>query len=766
MSDEPNSGGTMQNVIPFLFLFILLAYSSIAGQIASWDFMGMNNVATAAATTYNPNLNSSNLITRGTDASSSTGVNSFRTKGFKNDGISISNGDYFQVTLSVTTGFQLSLSSIDASFNGTATFYADPGVTSQFAYSLDGSKFILIGSPITSTSLVMNRVSLSSIPDLQNLPSGKIITIRYYASGQTATGGWGFYSSSAGSNGLSIGGTIESISAEKSSSSDIITFPGYSYTQNIDYKNYQASNIIYDSNSLEVAKFIIRDGGNSNDQDSFGTTLTSITFSIANYSNIKRIAIYDGTTEVGNETNCTQLTEIDGLYLTAPDGGTKVFSVRVSFNSFVTDNQNLKLTIVSAKSSSSGSSFIDSSASNASTDDSGNNNKIVVNGDRLIFKSDQPPVSVFQNRNFSAQVLAVDINNNVDIDANNPVTLSKESGEGELSSETGLTHKLSSGSYTWTDLQYDNTTPFTIKASAENFISIVSGSISANKILSVNDILISHFSPHYSGVSDEYMVLFNNTDADINLQGYEIAYSNAGGSLPSVKYSWTESNVLPSRKFRLMASNESVTAGSISAKKADDIFQPFASDDGQIALRISNGGGIIFAMAYGNITTYTFGISTSKNSTVSADGGAYQLTTSGKSFIRTGNNSSDYILKAAADISEIPNSFDPALDSSSGLNNSISKLPKEFILNQNFPNPFNPGTEITYVIPSVCKVLLKVYDLFGKEIVTLVDALQQPGTYKFQFNCKLYNRTLSSGIYFYKLTAGSFVKVKKMTLLK
>jgi hypothetical protein len=285
-------------------------------------------------------------------------------------------------------------------------------------------------------------------------------------------------------------------------------------------------------------------------------------------------------------------------------------------------------------------------------------------------------------------------------------------------------------------------------------------------MLSVNDILISHFSPHYSGVSDEYMVLFNNTDADISLQGYEIAYSNAGGSLPSVKYSWIESNVIQSRKFRLMASNEFVTVGSISSKKADDIFQSFAADSGQIVLRLSTGGNIIYSMAYGNITTYKFGLSTSKNSVVSAVGGTYQLTASGKSFIRTGDNNSDYTLKAAADVSEIPNSFDPALSNSSGINNSTGELLKEFKLNQNFPNPFNPKTEITYFIRSVCKVQLKVYDLFGKEIVTLVDSFQQPGTYKFQFNSQLYNRTLSSGIYFYKLSAGNFVKVKKMTLLK
>jgi hypothetical protein len=757
----------MKNITQLLFLFIISTCINSKAQIASWDFTGLNNETSAEATTFDPNLNSSNLITRGTGAGSSTGANSFRTKGFKNDGISISDTDYFQITLSASAGYQLSLSSIDASFNGTATFYNAPGVTSQFAYSLDGSNFILIGSPVTSTSLVMPRVSLSSISDLQNVPSGKVITIRYYASGQTTTGGWGFYSTSAGSSGLSIGGTAASPSSEKSTQSDIITFPGYSYPQNINYKNYQAGDIQYDSNSLEVAKFTIRDGGNTNDPDSFGTTLTSITFSIANYSNIKRIALYDGTVEVGTETNSAPSVEINGLNLTASDGGTKDFSVRVSFYPTVTDNQNLKFTIVSSKSDSAGSSFAEANAGGASTDDSGDNNKIMVNADRLNFTFEKLPASVFQNRNFSVQVTAVDINKNTDLDISNSITLSKESGNGVLSSDAGLTHKLSSGSHTWIDLQYDTAEPFTIKASAENFNSVISGSISVYKVLSANDVLISHYSPHYSGASDEYIVLFNNTDADIDLCGYEIAYSSAGGSVPLAKFLWTESNLIPSRKFRLMASNAFVSVGSVSAKKADDIFSSFAADNGQIAFRFSNSGDIIYSLAFGNVTSYQFGLSTSKNSIVATGGGAYQLTISGKTFIRTGDNNVDYILKGTADISEIPNSDDQALSSTSGRLSS-GGLSNEFKLNQNYPNPFNPETDISYQIPAFSKVRLKVYDLFGREVATLVDAMQQSGIYNVRFNSQLSAGfgQLSSGIYFYKLCAGNFVMTRKMILLK
>jgi len=190
-------------------VFILILTSALGwGQIAAWDFTGESSPATSVADVYNANLDASNLITRGATAAASTASNSFRTTGFSNNGISTSNTDFFQITLSASTGNTLSLSTIDARFAGTNTYYGSPGVTSQFAYSLDGTNFTLIGSPIQSTSLTMSQINLSGISALQNVSASTTITIRYYASGQTTTGGWGFNSPSSGSYGLAIGGTI------------------------------------------------------------------------------------------------------------------------------------------------------------------------------------------------------------------------------------------------------------------------------------------------------------------------------------------------------------------------------------------------------------------------------------------------------------------------------------------------------------------------------------------------------------------------------
>ena len=188
----------------------MLTASTSWGQIAAWDFFGESSPATSAADVYNSNLDASNLVTRGPGAPASTASNSFRTTGFQNNGISTSNTDYFQFTLSASTGYTLSLSTLNARFAGTATFRASPGgVSAQFAYSLDGSTFTLIGSPfVMTTDGAMPQISLSGITALQNISASTTVTFRYYASGQTATGGWGFNSPALGQYGLSIGGTV------------------------------------------------------------------------------------------------------------------------------------------------------------------------------------------------------------------------------------------------------------------------------------------------------------------------------------------------------------------------------------------------------------------------------------------------------------------------------------------------------------------------------------------------------------------------------
>lgn len=89
-------------------------------------------------------------------------------------------------------------------------------------------------------------------------------------------------------------------------------------------------------------------------------------------------------------------------------------------------------------------------------------------------------------------------------------------------------------------------------------------------------------------------------------------------------------------------------------------------------------------------------------------------------------------------------------------------LSKEYILEQNYPNPFNPTTVISYSIPKASYVSVKVFDVLGNKITTLVSQDQEIGSYKVNFDAS----TLSNGIYFYKISAGKFSSTKKMLLLK
>ena len=89
-------------------------------------------------------------------------------------------------------------------------------------------------------------------------------------------------------------------------------------------------------------------------------------------------------------------------------------------------------------------------------------------------------------------------------------------------------------------------------------------------------------------------------------------------------------------------------------------------------------------------------------------------------------------------------------------------IPTDYALKQNYPNPFNPSTTITYQIPKDGFVTLKVYDVLGREVATLVNKTKQAGKYSVEFS----SNQLSSGTYFYRLTSGDFTEINKMLMIK
>ena len=104
----------------------------------------------------------------------------------------------------------------------------------------------------------------------------------------------------------------------------------------------------------------------------------------------------------------------------------------------------------------------------------------------------------------------------------------------------------------------------------------------------------------------------------------------------------------------------------------------------------------------------------------------------------------------------------PKFDITVDVEDIVNEIPNNYLLFQNYPNPFNPSTKIKYQITDLSFVTLKVFNVLGKEVATLVNEEKPVGSYKVDFNAG----NLTSGIYFYTLSAGSFKETKKMLLIK
>ncbi|OQY72996.1 MAG: hypothetical protein B6D44_08765 [Ignavibacteriales bacterium UTCHB2] len=96
----------------------------------------------------------------------------------------------------------------------------------------------------------------------------------------------------------------------------------------------------------------------------------------------------------------------------------------------------------------------------------------------------------------------------------------------------------------------------------------------------------------------------------------------------------------------------------------------------------------------------------------------------------------------------------------------FNEIPSDFHLEQNYPNPFNPNTKIRWQSPIDSWQTLKIYDVLGNEVAILVNEYSPAGNYEVEFQSSVNGHQLASGIYFYKLQAGSYSQTKKMILLR
>lgn len=216
----------------------------------------------------------------------------------------------------------------------------------------------------------------------------------------------------------------------------------------------------------------------------------------------------------------------------------------------------------------------------------------------------------------------------------------------------------------------------------------------------------------------DWIEIYNGAASPLDISGYKIYdIGGQGGTKP--KKLFPVGTIIPSKGFHVIITDTADFAGDLSGFGLSSNGETVWFEDASGALLDS-----ITFPAMG--TTQSYGRL--------PDGGTWQL-----------------LNTITRGISNVP----------SGLTDELSGA-SEFVLYQNFPNPFNPSTSISYQIPNRSSVTLRVFNLLGIEVALLVNETQSAGSYKVEFNA----RNLSSGIYFYQLKVGSFIETKKLSLLK
>jgi hypothetical protein len=262
-----------------------------------------------------------------------------------------------------------------------------------------------------------------------------------------------------------------------SNASDIILNGGT--TANINYENFDSPGTLTTGNSASLVTLQLRDGGGTTDGDDKPTILNEITLQFGNHANLRKVGLFDGTTFLQDQDVTGPTVTFTGLSLTANEGGTNSFTVRASFNTTVTDNQYIQVSVVGAVAASSGSSkFNAPDAGNAAT--SATTNLVDVDATKLEFVATPPNTQT--NTNISLSVRAVDDNGNIDIDRNGTVTLS-ENGVGAFTGDSQTTPNLSGGQFTWSTLKitlagsYTITAAYSMITSAQVSVTITSAGV-------------------------------------------------------------------------------------------------------------------------------------------------------------------------------------------------------------------------------------------------------------------------------------------------
>jgi hypothetical protein len=333
-------------------------------------------------------------------------------------------------------------------------------------YSINGTTFTEITGtnlPYTARNNVPGSASITTISLPSAFNNSSTARLRFYEystnTGATPTGS---------QPKISIDNIAVTSTIGNSASSDIIANTSFSYPSNIAYGSYQGTAPLTTGNSIEVAQFDIRDGGGTSDADAVSTTLTGIAFNVANSGSLRRIALFDGTTNVGEVAGGSTAT-FSSLTLSAADNSIKTFSVRVSFLSGVTDNQQFSFTISSATASGSGSGFAAGNAGGAVSSTTGDINRIEVTASDIIFVQGVSTVALGAVMSPSPTLRAIDANTNNDLDYGETWSAAVTAGTVTFDGTATTTGSFSSGLATLGNLKFNS-------AGTGNKITVTSGS--------------------------------------------------------------------------------------------------------------------------------------------------------------------------------------------------------------------------------------------------------------------------------------------------
>jgi hypothetical protein len=253
------------------------------------------------------------------------------------------------------------------------------------------------------------------------------------------------------------------------------------------------------------------------------------------------------------------------------------------------------------------------------------------------------------------------------------------------------------------------------------------------------------------------------------LPGFYYIFALPVGNYAPVFYSDGLQGVRWDRASRIAVSGNSISGIDLYPHPLPDSARGYTMIKGSVVLSANTvtpfSGAMVFASyENGGIVGYTV---TDSRGEFIIDGLAPRLYTvsadvPGYTLLSSAETSPSYDAWSNALAGTVFLSLSPATFGASSVHTATKTLPTEYSLEQNYPNPFNPTTRILYTVPMSGWVSLRVYNILGQVVATLVDVYQNAGAYDVQFNAP----TLSSGVYIYRIESGSFVAVKKMLLLK